>query len=100
MEERSKKQSIRFLELDYRDKEKDGSALDQLYLEDLLQIVELLPELSRQVFQLYAIEGYTHKEIGEILNMKEGTSKWYLSEARKQLKKLVKLYHNNKNYAG
>ena len=97
---RSKNRAIRFLELDGRDSEKMTTVLDDLYLEDLLGVIELLPDLSRKVFSLYAIEGYSHKEIAEQLNMKEGTSKWYLSEARKQLKKLVKNKSNNQYYAG
>jgi RNA polymerase sigma-70 factor (ECF subfamily) len=96
---RSKNRSIHFLELDDRDSEKTGTVLDDLYLEDLLGIIELLPDLSRKVFSLYAIEGFTHKEIAEMLNMKEGTSKWYLSEARKQLKMMVKNQSNNQYYA-
>lgn len=97
---RGQKQKIRFLALDERDKEKDRNALDDLYLEDLFHLIESLPEMIRQVFQLYAIEGYTHKEIADILNIKEGTSKWYLSEARRTLKQLVQLHNNQKNYAG
>ena len=42
--------------------------------------------MYRTVFNLYALEGFKHKEIAEQLNIKIGTSKWYLSEARKQLK--------------
>jgi RNA polymerase sigma-70 factor (ECF subfamily) len=37
------------------------------------------------------IEGYTHKEIGTLLGISEGTSKWHLSEARKQLQQKIKL---------
>lgn len=96
---RKKNRSIRFLELDHRDELKEVSPLQDLYFEDLLAMIQKLPEQARQVFSLYAIEGYTHKEIAELLDMKEGTSKWYLSEARKQLKQLVNQY-NNRQYAG
>ena len=97
---RNKKQKIRFLELDERDRNQPQSVLPELYLEDLLKLVNSLPEIHGRVFQLYAIEGYNHREIGEWLGMSEGTSKWYLSEARKQLKKLIQLYHKHQNYAG
>ena len=43
-------------------------------------------EVTKIVFLLYAVEGYSHKEIGEKLDMAEGTSKWHLSNARKHLK--------------
>jgi len=43
------------------------------------------------VFRLYAIEGYSHKEIGNILDISEGTSKWHFSEAKRNLRKIIKL---------
>lgn len=96
---RKKNRSIHFLELDNRDEVKASSPLQELYFEDLLEIIQRLPDQMRKIFSLYAIEGYTHKEIAELLDMKEGTSKWYLSEARKQLKQLVNQF-NNRQYAG
>lgn len=62
---------------------------NQLFYKDLLKLVHDLPESSRLVFNLYVIEGLGHKEIGKILNISEGTSKWHLSEARKQLKSKI-----------
>jgi RNA polymerase sigma-70 factor (ECF subfamily) len=50
--------------------------------EELLYIIEQLPVGYRTVFNLYAIEGYAHKEIGEMLNISENTSKSQLSRAR------------------
>lgn len=55
--------------------------------EYLLEIINSLPEIQRQVFNLHALDDYPHKEIAKILGMTEGTSKWYLSEARKTLRK-------------
>jgi RNA polymerase sigma factor (sigma-70 family) len=63
---------------------------DQLYYEDLLKLVETLPPATRAVFQFYAIEGFSHKEIADKLNITEGTSKWHLSTARDKLKLLIK----------
>lgn len=90
-----------FLELDGRDAPTRSSALSDLYLEDILNLVDRLPDVSQRVFRLYAIEGYTHAEIGELLNMSEGTSKWYLSIARKELKEMINRQLNNqRKYAG
>ena len=50
--------------------------------QELLQLVQQLPDGYRIVFNLYAIEGYTHKEIGELMNISEGTSKSQYSRAR------------------
>lgn len=51
----------------------------------ILQLIRQLPPATHAVFVLYAIEGYTHKEIGAHLHISDGTSKWHLSEARKIL---------------
>ncbi len=56
---------------------------------DLLYIIRELPPKYRMVFNLYAIEGYSHKEIGNMLNISEGTSKSNLSRARFILQKKV-----------
>jgi len=52
-------------------------------------LVDQLPTASADVFVLYAIHGYTHKEIGKLKNISEGTSKWHYSEARKKLRVLL-----------
>ncbi|AQG82092.1 RNA polymerase sigma factor [Spirosoma montaniterrae] len=57
---------------------------------DLLRIVGQLPDGYRTVFNLYAIEGYSHAEIAEMLGINEGTSKSQLSRARTMLQSLVK----------
>lgn len=53
--------------------------------EHLMTMIEELPIGYRTVFNLYAIEGYGHKEIGEMLGISENTSKSQLSKARKSL---------------
>lgn len=50
------------------------------------KIINRLPGMACQVFNLFAIDGYSHKEIALQLGISEGTSKWYLSEARKKIK--------------
>jgi RNA polymerase sigma-70 factor (ECF subfamily) len=98
---RQNTRKIDFLELEGRDAPTRSSALTDLYLEDLLSLVDRLPDQSQRVFRLYAIEGYTHAEIGEMLSMSEGTSKWYLSIARKELKEMInRQLTNQRNYAG
>jgi RNA polymerase sigma factor (sigma-70 family) len=59
------------------------------YLQKMLQKV---PDISRKVFNLFAIEGYSHKEIGELLHITEGTSKWHVSNARQILKAQLSSY--------
>jgi len=57
--------------------------------EQLLEMINDLPPLSNKVFNLFAIDGYSHKEIGELLDISEGTSKWHVSNARKLLKGMM-----------
>lgn len=49
-----------------------------------------LPDVTRTVFNLFALEGYKHAEIGKIMHISEGTSKWHVSEARKRLAEMLK----------
>ena len=58
---------------------------DQLDVVDLLHLIQSLPAGFRTVFNLYAIEGYTHQEIGEMMHISEGTSKSQYSRARQWL---------------
>lgn len=60
-----------------------------LYYNDLLKLVEDLPGATRIVFNMYAIDGYLHKEIAEILGITVGTSKWHLSIGRKILREKI-----------
>ncbi len=68
--------------------------LSDLAAKDLLRLIQELSPQYRMVFNLYAVEGYSHKEICEKLNIKEGTSKSNLSRAREILKEKVKKYYN------
>ncbi len=66
-----------------------SDVLDQLAVEDLLKVLQKTPSGYRTVFNLYAIEGYTHKEISQMLGISEGTSKSQLARARVYLQKLI-----------
>jgi len=65
--------------------------LSGFQLEDLLNMIRSLPEGCQTVFNLYAIEGYNHKEIGEMLGISEGTSKSQFSRARRLLQEKIRL---------
>lgn len=70
--------------------EGDSEIYKQLELEQILQIIQQLPDKMRIVINLYAIEGYKHEEIAEILGVSIGTSKSNLHDARRQLKNSMK----------
>ena len=65
----------------------NNAALEEMGAEEIMKLIQKLPPATHAVFVLYAVEGYNHREIGERLNISEGTSKWHLSEARKTLQK-------------
>ena len=90
---------LKFIVLEDAEQDTPQNALNGLYYDDLISILDELPERSRQVFNLYAVEGYSHREIAEHLEISEGTSKWHLSNARNQLKKLLES-RLNQYYAG
>lgn len=61
-------------------------AIEQMSAEEIKKKVDQLPPGYRAVFMLHTIEGYSHPEIGEMLNISEGTSKSQLSKARRLLR--------------
>ena len=62
--------------------DKDWSAFEKLSVKDLIAMIQQLSPGYRTVFNLYVVEGYTHREIGEILGINEGTSKSQLARAK------------------
>lgn len=63
--------------------------LEKLQAEDIYRLIQQLPSDQRAVFSMNVVEGYTHREIAELLGINENTSKWRLAEAKKQLKAWV-----------
>ncbi len=70
-------------------KQSTNFIVSELSAQDLLSLVKDLPPAYKMVFNLYAIDGYSHKEISAILNISIGTSKSNLSRARKILQNKV-----------
>ena len=74
----------------------EGSVPDvfsSLSEEELIRLITTLPDGYRMVFNLYAIEGYNHKEISELLGIEESTSRSQLAKARKMLQEKVLKLH-------
>lgn len=77
-------------ELDYyTTTSSQNESITSFEMEKLSGMIDKLPEISRKVFDLYIIQGYSHREIGEILDISNGTSKWHLSNARKILRGMI-----------
>jgi RNA polymerase sigma factor (sigma-70 family) len=64
---------------------------DELAVEDLMKLINGLPSGYRTVFNLYAIEGFSHQEIAQKLHISENTSKSQLSRARAHLQKMINI---------
>ena len=67
----------------------NSSIIERTDAAAILALVRQLPPATHAVFVMFAIDGYTHKEIAAHLNISEGTSKWHLSEARKILQQKI-----------
>jgi len=64
---------------------------ESVSLDYLLKIIQELPNRYRMVFNLYVLDGYSHKEISDLLEISEGTSKSNLARARKILKNKIEV---------
>ena len=76
------------------------SALDELAEKDILELITQLSPGYRTVFNMYVVEGYSHKEIGDMLGISEGTSKSQLSRAKTILQDLVRKYIEKREKRG
>ena len=85
---RSQKNKPPFIELD--DTRNVDTALQQQprnhVEEEVLYLIKKLPSVTQQVFSLHIFKGFSHKEIADQLGISEGTSRWHVSEARKNLR--------------
>lgn len=79
-------------ELEFHAENTRNEAESEFGYQVIMKMIDEIPETHALVFKMYVLEGYSHKEIAEKLDMSEGTSKWHLSTARKLLReKLEKM---------
>jgi len=87
---------ISTLTVDFHDRQVIApEVMNKFNHDDLLKIVQTLPEGYRQVFNLSVIDGYSHKEIGKMLNIKEVSSRSNLSRAKQILRKKLQTFTNS-----
>lgn len=87
---RKSKHTVPLMDLESVPAEADpGINMDSLELQDLLDLIRELPDGYRMVFNMFAIEGYSHREIAEQLGISESTSKTQLLRARVRLQKRI-----------
>lgn len=90
------KKTIEFAtEDEYIEQDYTNNIKTNIEVAEIQQLIDGLPEGYKMVFVMYAIEGYKHNEIAELLNISEGTSKSQLFKARQMLQKKIKELNNN-----
>lgn len=67
----------------------DGGVISQLTAEDILKLLDELPQMHRMIFNLTEIEGFAHEEVAVILNIPSSSSRVYLTRAKKALRNLI-----------
>ena len=70
--------------------EADYSAVEKISADELMELIAQLPPGFRKVFNMFAIEGYSHREIAETLNINESTSRSQYTRAKRLLQKWIK----------
>lgn len=89
---RKKNRGIKFIELgDFiGNRLEDSNVLSDLYFDDVVKSLSIVPEASKKIFIMYHMEGFSHSDIAEKMNISEGTSKWHVHNARKILIENIK----------
>ncbi|MBI4945500.1 MAG: sigma-70 family RNA polymerase sigma factor [Bacteroidetes bacterium] len=76
------------------------SVLEKIHAQELMELIHKLPEGARTIFNLYVVEGYSHGEIAEMLDISTGTSKSQFSRARTLLQKWVSNMYDTRMIPG
>ena len=71
----------------------ESDVIDKISEKEIITLIQQMPEGYRMIFNLFAIEGYTHREIAVILDIAEGTSKSQYSRARNFMKQVLRKHY-------
>ncbi len=97
---KNKKEKEMFKSIDFNEYHDEYDAksvndyMSKMDVEQIHSLILTLPPMSQRVFNLFVIDGYGHKEIGAMLDISEGTSKWHLNSARTKLKEMLSIIAN------
>jgi RNA polymerase sigma-70 factor (ECF subfamily) len=81
------------LDMDNNDSAFDEGIIEKISAKEIVALVQQMPEGYRMVFNLYAIEGYTHKEIADIMGIAIGTSKSQYARAKSYMQQVIKQHY-------
>ena len=88
---------VSFLEDEYYAEDTFNNIESRFNVDDIQSLIDGLPDGYKMIFNLYAIEGFKHKEIADLLGINEGTSKSQLSHARRILQEQINKLKNYEN---
>ena len=98
---RQEMRDIKYLQLDeYSGHVYNSHIIENLEAEDIISLLQSLPDLYRIVFSLFEVEGFSHYEIAEMLHISKGTSRSALSRAKKQLRNILLNIYEPQEKAG
>jgi len=80
---------------EYNLPESEVNVIDKISADELMALIAELPDISRMVFNMFALEGYSHAEIADILNITEVNSRTIFLRARKILQNSILLLYEN-----
>lgn len=67
----------------------NSEPVENLSHQELLKVINTLPDAQREVFNLFVFENYSHKEIAKLLNINQNNCRWHLNDARRRLKEKI-----------
>ena len=71
----------------------NSEPVENLSHKELLKVIETLPDAQKEIFNLFVFENYSHKEISQLLNIKQNNCRWHLNDARRRLKEKLTLFN-------
>lgn len=86
---KSMKHEVPMKEIEPEDAFINSEPVENLSHQELLKVINTLPDAQREVFNLFVFENYSHKEIAKLLNINQNNCRWHLNDARRRLKEKI-----------
>ena len=90
---RNMKEDANHKEVHEEDAYINSEPVENLTHKELLKIIETLPPAQKEIFNLFVFENYSHKEIANLLNIKQNNCRWHLNDARRRLKEKLSFFN-------
>jgi RNA polymerase sigma-70 factor (ECF subfamily) len=90
---RNNKENNNHKEVHEEDAYINSEPVENMSHKELLKVIETLPPAQREIFNLFVFENYSHKEIANLLNIKQNNCRWHLNDARRRLKEKLSFFN-------